>query len=495
MGDRGDAPDDFSSPTDFSRSAPASFQDFPQVPLQNRLELSLQNRLEPSLQNLLEPSLQNLLEPSLQRTVAPKSTRTVAPKSTRTVAPKSTRTVARTTTTKYDPEAARPARDISTSATQRFANGSEKCNFFPNGRNNTTPSLIIHIGPRKTGTTSIQNFFTCHEDFLRRHNYYYLGKTNVLDTKKCEHTSKDFVRDVLQMKKEESGADLLYMIEYHLGMGHNVIISDEGIAENKDAFDEWVLKKIDLSIDYNPHIVATYRRYHEWIISWYRFTYGPKWYDKTFRQWNHKAKELTRPPTFKSFLESYQDKSHPIIEEMNLFRNRVGVCTDILNLHHLGEKGDSLTQFLSLLLNNDQSLVSHVTRSIKRANKSRNNAFDIDSERLALMLHDQGKVRDVLLRREVVTMIKMHFAILYGDKEKKGQYAAPLDCLRPQEESDFLTKTELTETGLFRSVGDKFLNWGGRADDLIDGFRSYVRKNSFCDVDLEKMMQHHGKYW
>lgn len=98
---------------------------------------------------------------------------------------------------------------------------------------NILGKLLIHIGPSKTGTTSIQRFFSTHKKkLIDSHNFYYFGilryDNAVLDKKARE---KDELHKYLfQKPKEKILNNYFSHLENKLKSYEYVFISEEGLS-------------------------------------------------------------------------------------------------------------------------------------------------------------------------------------------------------------------------------------------------------------------------
>ena len=146
------------------------------------------------------------------------------------------------------------------------------------------PFLIVHVGPIKTATTSIQTDLTRINETLSRDNYFYAGRyyNPVFNEKTNKEVLNQSLSPVIdkflrlfvagpQSKRgifNRTSSVEAFKEELANYKGRNIVISDETITKKgirdpeafavlADAFgDEW-----------NIHIVANYRRFFQWLPS------------------------------------------------------------------------------------------------------------------------------------------------------------------------------------------------------------------------------------
>jgi hypothetical protein len=161
----------------------------------------------------------------------------------------------------------------------------------PAAVNNGKGKLVLHIGPLKTGTTSIQVDLTLldHKRLLQQDGWYYATEGRALD----EATQN------IRPMKELTGTDGTFIDDLKQTLdklkGRNVIHSKEGwsvdFANNPDLYQKM---HEALSADWDITIVSGYRPYFDWVVSLYsqtqkmdKFTYtNPEdwpWFEKDGR--------------------------------------------------------------------------------------------------------------------------------------------------------------------------------------------------------------------
>eukprot|EP00804_Cyclotella_cryptica_P021393 CCRYP_021020-RA/>CCRYP_021020-RA protein AED:0.13 eAED:0.13 QI:163/1/1/1/0/0/2/106/489 len=378
------------------------------------------------------------------------------------------------------------------------------------------PRIYLHIGPHKTGTTSLQDYLACHTDFLAQHHTHYLGKINPNDVKPCRSVpTPDLLRPLIQHPSPKVVERLRRAVSFHLSRNHSVILSSEDMTEIPPGL---LVEALSLTEDVNRTTfqivpVVGYRRYHEWMVSLYRFQYEPHWYDlDRWREWEEEEEEDGESiPTFRTFVNRWNEEGrvHPTLEtwfnvstllaqftELSTTAKSTAAaattiilsCPQILNLH---TKDDMTTSFLKLITNTTNPSTFpppwHTNVHIPKP-------YAIDAERLALKLYREKRLAPVLPRRVVVNVLQNKMALLYpkssnGTTTTTTTIVPPLDCLTNKEEEALLRLTRVAEE---RIVPEFFYNGGGNVS-LEEEFREMAREQTaFCNVRLEEMLQESG---
>jgi len=147
------------------------------------------------------------------------------------------------------------------------------------------PNLVIHIGPSKTGTTSIQKESVLFEAQLQQDNYVYLGryanpklrepaKVSFLfrDDDCFRQASTEYAQNITrEFRETPCWKERFSTLDEYRANGTSIVLSDEaysyGIKYVERDVQYYTSLKMALSKDWNLLIVPTYRRYYEWILS------------------------------------------------------------------------------------------------------------------------------------------------------------------------------------------------------------------------------------
>ena len=352
---------------------------------------------------------------------------------------------------------------------------------------------VILTSPRKTGSTSLQNYLTQHADYIRQHYHAtYLGKVNPRNFHRRRRKSlpQDYLRQLNQFHVANGTLRFREIVRKHvLEQRHDVILSDEALDQQSlvELLQHLVVpitisnNNDDTPPTHRPLVYKTvpifvYRRYHEWLLSMYRFEYAPKWYEanewtnwptnihnKTTLSTNtsnfiHEHHDTPLPsssfsiPTFAEYLSRFlsNDAPPPLLQSIRQFQqawqhvhlktktNRpshsvLPPCVHILRTDHHPTNQSLTEQFMALVVNSSstttlrRSSPHEFPPETRRSNVNPQVAFATDAERMALFLHYEGVIGrtteetnprkfrkgDRLTRRRWLSKIQEHMVDLY----------------------------------------------------------------------------------
>lgn len=342
--------------------------------------------------------------------------------------------------------------------------------------------VFVHIGPMKTGTTSIQNYFACNSQTLDLYHTHYLGKVNPRDVKQCKQTPIDYDRPAVQYHSKQATAKLRHEILKYTSQNNSVILSDEGFVHMPPSL-------LDILFANITHVipVVAYRRYHEWLLSLYHFKYNRKWYERNWNAWE--GHQLDDIPMLREFASQHGTTFHPTLELMNNFSTHVeritgaAPCTKILNVH----QGEIVQELTSLIVGENQfgsiEKANNFLKQSIRSNVNKGLPFSVDVERLALKLNLERRVNTTAKsRRQVVSMLHTQIKKLYLNS------TPPLNCLNLDEENALLWKAKDAERLI---VPDFFASEEGEV--LLEAqFHKLSAEKAFCNLDLDEMLGEDG---
>ena len=336
------------------------------------------------------------------------------------------------------------------------------------------PTIFLHPGPPKTGTTSLQDWLACHADVMvDQYNAYYLGKTNPKnipancppgESLRSTLPKQDVVRNIAQYPGSKSQKQFGQALRKHVQYErHNVVLSNEDLGKVLESMDEALTSFLDhtdqdsnATSPYRIVLVLGYRPFHEWLRSLYAFRFRPKWYD---RKDSHKWRTEPMIPTMAEYLEEYVNDHvqrssssavlegprllHPSYYLLKQFRDMLsgekGPSTDRVFCTHTMPMSDGrspITQFenilrraapqqqpSSLLIEREEHALdaiiqqksNNTTKTNVRTNTDKGIPFETDAERIALQLYADGWVDgDAYARRAVVDQVQAQLVALLG---------------------------------------------------------------------------------
>lgn len=301
---------------------------------------------------------------------------------------------------------------------------------------NTTPLLLLHVGPGKTGTTSIQAMLAKNssEELLRSDKYRYIGNDAGVLKKPlsyhCDPNHTGGVRGGGGCRRTLS-EDLLNLLTTARTQNTNLVGSNEFLDiltdEKRGAWvdatgnDRW-----------DARIVVSYRRLHELLPSHYNQHYKknripsePKAYGH--HNWPGVDGNYKLPP-FAEYLEREVDLTqHDTVRTYEAWGKDFSVS--VFNVH---QEGDMATNFVCQVIPGADELCRKLTdeagrseqptggKNISSSSSSNGSIMLLDYDILAVHAYEQGLVHEFDNRYELTRAIQQH--------HKKGKLDLPRAC-------------------------------------------------------------------
>jgi len=147
--------------------------------------------------------------------------------------------------------------------------------FFKQQQEKPRRSLIIHIGPPKTGTTTIQEISRDYKDTLAKDNFVYFGKLTHRRLQKLKIDTialfDEHCLDQVRSNEFSCWNSSLQILNKNLIKNESILISNEetnfvGPTGHKMTKDYYINLK-NAFHDWDILYIVTYRRYAEWLVS------------------------------------------------------------------------------------------------------------------------------------------------------------------------------------------------------------------------------------
>ncbi|KAL3915932.1 MAG: hypothetical protein SGILL_005411 [Bacillariaceae sp.] len=345
------------------------------------------------------------------------------------------------------------------------------------------PKLYLHVGPQKTGSSSLQTALDVISELTYRiedDNLVYDHITPETGSFDCELGPwGGFINCVVSDK-------LKGLMSHTHNSGQNLLLTDENLGDRfvgplRDAID---------SNEWDITVVVVYRRIHEWLVSWWNQinkttnldAEGKILIDSNGNPYREKHKLWPNEggvyvPEFTAWYKEYikfWDASdlvghHRSVEYYNLYKN----VFDNVQVYNMHSGGDIVTDFFCDVIdtpNACKKLENHEVE-MSEVNTSVNLYHDI----LATYFYDQGLVAKGLSRQHVVTAI--------GDYVKRTKKEIPRKCDDAVINQIFGWLVGSEKIMLKESWTDS------SEDDLRTLFDSYVANGKICDLDREGVLQ------
>jgi len=369
------------------------------------------------------------------------------------------------------------------------------------------PQIILHVGPPKTGTTSIQcGLSHIAEDLAVYDNYYFLGTPcpgRAGEEEIKANTGYDALKPLQTLygpflAAKKPPPEFLEELDLHYKLKHNLIISVEKFASIPDK--EKIMDNIRSTFDpkkWDVRIIITYRRYFEWVPSQYfQDTVGgrqkgqdhiPSFQEFYLRRHNHWDSGAPVDGEMKFIQGDFN--YHPTIKAFNTFESRFDV--NIFNYHI---EGDLLTNFVCYGIPDARATCEYLRKIPEHfhTRKTKNNESFI----IAREAYDRGVLSDDKEERRQpvwVDVIRTEYMRITGDGEDKS--VIPELCLLEKELHHLRAASLVVE----QHVATK-MNWGEEKSEINgktiqqintfnDDFDKYERMGKFCFMDLDKVFE------
>lgn len=362
--------------------------------------------------------------------------------------------------------------------------------------NDVKPVLVLHIGPHKTATTTIQCELTYFRSELAQNKnapLIYLGRTGVCNNESSE--SFEYILDSQALGKcldnevpcnvQKEWKDSIELLGKLANKKYNVIVSDEIFSRILPKKESLQLLHSTLSQLFQVKVVIGYRRYFEWRVSSYSEAYKNALDEEWPRDGGRKIVPFTtsyrymRQGDQRRYREAAEQAGlHPTEYLQQLWTN-YSFHVEIFNMH---QDGDLITNFVSnqILPEGVKSALDiarmNANRMPQHKNPSASHVFDYDM--LAVEALEKGLIpKHEMLSRQMVSNMIQQVLNEYPPNNITRM------CLTESEQEELLEKSLSYERHLFPAQSDEFL-----ANHKSE-FEKAVRAFRFCNLDTDELMQ------
>jgi len=339
--------------------------------------------------------------------------------------------------------------------------------------NDKKPLAIIHVGPRKTGSSSIQRAIKeKYSEDLRIENYVSIVSNHHAFTH-C--LARNEIRDDW-LSKCEKFSEVLDGFKATIGDARaknaNILISNE-------SFDQTgfinVTQIQELFSGFDVHVIVTYRRFFEWMVSKFgqMYRHSPDW-----RQWDalgDKTNNIVSSSSRKDIKKLYS--AHYSLEVYRMYAD-AGFQTHMLNFH---ANSNVVKSFFCLDVLNTPTICKKETESetTTRANEKETIAFD----EIVVAAQESGILDGTKLTRvEAREAVQAYFEQTLGQTEAD----LPKVCIQ-QRELNLLERVSVMSESL--AVPNFYSRVGQQ--ELLTRFESY-KTEGFCSVDTAIVLNEHS---
>lgn len=366
--------------------------------------------------------------------------------------------------------------------------------------NATKPHFILHIGPPKTATTTIQcGLENLSAELAQEDSYYYIGKrcpqmaSPKMPNKETGIPGHNLMKGLLTANPKTRGfEELKARMEWHLARGNNIIFSIEAMSTHlEDKKEVWDLL-LSLFEDWNIRIVIAYRYYFDWLRSMYYQNYIGARYEK----WPHQQGK--KHADFIGFLEYHLDckEKNEIGTDGRGFGHHLTETAfkkfakhfheiRIFNLH---QEGDLVTNFICQMLPTAHKVCKILSEQnqdtinapVRRASQS------FDAVRIAEYAYDKDLIDKNVSKPEIVKKIASHME-LAGLATNKEYVTCPSVVLA----SRFLNASLVFERDILRAqrLHMPEVNFPHDESNLVPLFEETRSTGKFCEIDPDQVLK------
>jgi len=411
--------------------------------------------------------------------------------------------------------------------------------------NRTNTPLIIHAGPHKTATSTLQTLLEVNRHLmLKTAGLTYMGKFTKFNHKVCpEDVPFCLDQDFVNNATPDNVVEFETTMRAHLG-GGGVLLSGEGFSKLVSAQNTQILPghQKDLTLEslqgmqdcFDMTILLAYRRYFEWIVSAYnslqkirkgRISYewpkegghyygkdddtkygeGPDVrgdggdgddaleYDGTFKMWYEGLHDHEKCHNCNyNWVKFWGAEHHPTEWTARYFaRSFPGIRTKVYNLH---QEGDIFSNFVCQTMPKAEDFCAALRRGEGEPVPSMNPTDPFEHDRLAVVAYAAGLITTEVPAPERRFVRKKFLEVFPDVPSRPG-----MKYVCPREED--LEKLLATSIKYEKRVYQKYfsLPQGKKEKSRLfkrleleqrNSFDEYKRQKKFCSWDVDYIIEH-----
>lgn len=358
----------------------------------------------------------------------------------------------------------------------------ENLSGIPDATLSAKPTLILHIGPAKTGTSSIQCSFQSQtgEEMLAKYNYVYLGKfqKNLCGPGSDNERFYKYAHIfgvVLYLKNKYDGVSLdmskksvshlISLLQHAKYENKNVIISAEELVLLSRARQASWDGLISIFSDFDVRVIVFHRPYFEWLLSNYHF------YNR------FEKKNVPWPERLRSFDEYMKEEKDALsyTSPMNAYKVFEEQFPGKVKVFEMQGNG-LVSRFLCSLPSASESCSdAEIDDALKRA-KVNGSGYRFEHNRIIGWAFWKNLVTSCTSYESMTDALDS-----YVKEENTSLSNLPHKCL-----DDSLAGVIWQET-----IGQRRYLYGRDAtieEELKKKFYVFVNEGRFCNLDLESVM-------
>lgn len=362
------------------------------------------------------------------------------------------------------------------------------------------PFFVLHVGPPKTATTSIQcGLEALSADLAKEDSYYFVGKrcpgskNKTMDNGESSIPGHHLMMGLISANPNSRGFEKLKeRLDHHYSLGNNMIYSLEAMSNHlEDRPETWALF-LSLFEGWEVRIVVAYRHYFDWIRSMYFQQHIGKKYK---RLWPHQRGLAI--PSFRQFLANHLHRwseGNPS-NDADSWGQHLTLYTIQYFLKHfedvrvfdLHQEGDVLTNFVCQMMPGADT-VCHRLRNeafVEAIVKRESHSFDADH--LALAAYEGGMLDKDVFRGDAIKSIEQHLQTT-NDLSNPNNMA----CLSKELSAMFLNASLWFEREVAASIpggGDLRAVFKRDNSDHKALFNRASDSGKFCEINSKNVLE------
>lgn len=345
------------------------------------------------------------------------------------------------------------------------------------------PHLVIHVGPQKTGSTTLQHVWGDQLEMrnaLKQDNFDYHFINPHRGMFDCDLDGDRWANCKVSGK-------LLQILSNARTKRRNLILSDE----NLDHRFAGALREAINDKHFRVKVVLVYRRIHRWLPSWYsQINKTGNMDSKGNLLRNKDGQPERRPhtkwpseggvyiPNFSDWYKTFVDHFHSIDLVSNhpsiSFKDAYKPYFDQIKVYDIDQEGDLVTNFMCQMIPGASKTCHRLKLGSINLPALSNPSVNLDHDILSVQAYEHGLIDERLSRPSVVEEVKKHL--------QNSGMMLPRKCdseVRDQIHDWLLD----SEQAMFPDA------WSPSTSDALDSqYTTYYAKGKLCDIDIETVL-------
>ncbi|GAX12596.1 hypothetical protein FisN_13Lh056 [Fistulifera solaris] len=338
----------------------------------------------------------------------------------------------------------------------------------------TKPHLVIHIGPEKTASTTLQKdfFYKFRKHTFKADNYIYLGRYTFL--RALQEVLLYCPYKLREKPKHPCYQRFLRLLDDERWRGKNILLSEE--VYSKAIWDLEAVERVQqdfmpfLQERWDVSVVAVYRRFHEWLIS----ARKQRDYELRERQlWPHEGGEALDSWNEVMLLRKHERfglRSHYLPDDLAQWYD-LNVSVTVLNMHHPTQK--ITEQFVCDALPHATTSCEYYRTQGREIHANARSGLEYFFDNIVYAAAEKGifDTTNVMRHDIVYNLTNLNMTITN----------MPLICPSAKELEELLQESIHWEQYYAPEYAD--------IDAVKASFEKLVQSNQFCRVDTDRLLE------